>query len=285
MKLIPIALLILLTACAAPDLAPAATATIAGTPLPTATATIAPSPTPDALATSARAMMDAAATNVLAAGMQATAMVEVALINERTAGIEATKEAQEGSNAIILQNAENIGNALELQMIYYASERARWNAIEAEADSDFYVRIGVIVLATVCAVLFGGALLIRAIASFAAWWREYQDDDEEADDEPELPAYPGGIDIREFVPSIPIDTLVLVARAFVAGVPFTYGAMTPKYISKGKMYTLQHMLVKRGGARWFDPARHENGCEVLPKGEQFFKDVAEMPGFSENVVQ
>lgn len=230
-----------------------------------------PAPTSDAYVTSTAAMLDAAATNAHAIGIQATAIVEAAAINERTAAIEATRSAQESNNAIVLQNAQNAEKSIDAtaaaQVVLDEIALANVKIAQDRVLADTVLSVTVFLLA-------GGiiaALIIRALrpVSVGASTADGQDHD--------LPAYPGGMDIRQFVPSIPADVLLKVARAYVAGTPFTHEGMTPAYISEGLMYTLQHLMVKHGGATWRSEKSNRAGCKVNERGERFFRDLATLP--------
>lgn len=273
MKLIPITLLLLLlTACAAaPDLTPAATATLAGTPLPTATPTIAPSPTPNERATIAAVELQTAQEYAAAKQAEVNGEIELERMrqdgNARAASAQMTLEAERGNTARAeaIRQAE-INRAAEIEI-----EREKAATDAALAEKRVFAENALALAALVGVVGVVAALLIRA-------WRhgEYQGDDE-ADDEPELPAYPGGLSIRLFVPSIPPEILIRAAQAYASGVPFTHDAMTPEHISEGRFATLQHLLVKYGGAAWNDEERHQNGCTITPKGERFFADLLGAP--------
>jgi hypothetical protein len=210
-------------------------------------------------------MLDAAATNAHAIGIQATAIVEAAAINERAASINATRSAQENSNAIVLQNAVNTGKSIDAtataQAVQDTISLADMQVAQDRVLTDTILSVTVLLLV----VGISAALIIRALRPVSVG--------PDTDDSHDLPAYPGGLDVRLFVPSVPADVLLKVAQAYVSGTPFTHDRMTPGVISEGRFATLQHLLVRHGGARWLDAERHQVGCEMLPKGKKFFADL------------
>lgn len=90
-----------------------------------------------------------------------------------------------------------------------------------------------------------------------------------------MPAYPGGIDARLLDGIATHEQLYKLAVGIRQGVPFTHDNWTPaeKLMSEGRFASIQHLLVKHGGAEWVNPEQHNEGIDLTQKGYKFFDDI------------
>jgi hypothetical protein len=241
--------------------------------------TIEPTPTVDAFATyqaqaaqSATLNEQAAKDNLEAASLLADSQNRLAESNERAAQIYAAQKQADNEAAIAIAQLE-----AEEADARAREKKAQADLVDAETRADAQKQQHIYDWAVLIIAVIMAVLVAFGVVMFFVGIIEQRRKPESNVIGTPLPAYPGGLDVRKFVPSIPADVLLKVARAYVAGVPLTHESMTPGYISEGQMRTLQYLLVRYGGADWKNQSYHTAGCKVNQRGDKFFRDLAALP--------